>query len=115
MTLIMTLISALLPVVVGALQKVTGLSPATVSLIDGIGAAGATLTSTLTSSPQTSTSVLAALGATITVLQSELAGNAGAPTALIYLSAFEQAVGAGVTAANITAVVPASLEPVAAA
>ena len=112
MTLILTLISSLLPVVVAALQKVTGLSPTLAALIDSLGTAGATLGATLTASPATSASILAAFAATITVLQSELQGNAGATTALIYLGAFDAAVQAGIAASKITVVDPAQLQPV---
>ena len=115
MTLILSLISSLLPVVVAALQKVTGLSPSLATLIESLGSAGATLGATLTASPQTASSILAAFSATITVIQQELTGNTGATTALIYLGAFEAAVAAGLAASKITSVDPTQIQPVQAA
>ena len=112
MSLILSLIASLLPTVVAALQKVTGLSTGAVALIDGLGVAGASLGATLTASPQTGASILAAFAATITVLQQELAGNAGATVALIYLGAFEAAVAAGIAASKITVVDPTQIVPV---
>jgi hypothetical protein len=112
MTLILTLISSLLPIVLSEIQKLSGLSPSLVTLIEGLTSAGTTLASTLASQPATAPSILAAFAATITVLQTELAGNQGATTALIYLGAFDAAVQAGLAASKITVVDPAALEPV---
>ncbi len=112
MTLILTLITSLLPIVLDAIQKVTGLSTSTTSLITGLATAGTTLAASLTSQPATAPAILAAFAATITVLQNELAGNAGATTALIYLGAFDAAVQAGLAASKITSVVPGDLVPV---
>ena len=111
-SIILMLVSSLLPVIVTELQKLTGLSPAVGNLIDGLGTAATGLASTLTSSPSTAPAVLAALGATITVLQGELDGNEQATNVLIYLGAFDEAVQAGLTASKITAVDPAQLNPV---
>jgi hypothetical protein len=112
MTLILTLISSLLPIVLTEIQKITGLSPSLITLIEGLTSAGTTLVGTVTSQPATAPSILAAFAATITVLQTELAGNAGATTALIYLGAFDAAVQAGLAASKITSVEPAQLTPV---
>lgn len=112
MNLILILVSSLLPVVVSELQKLTGLSSTTASLIDGLGQAATGLASSLTSSPTTAASVLAALGATVSVLQTELQGNSGATTALLYLGAADAAVQAGLTASKITSVDPSALVPV---
>ena len=113
--IILMLVSSLLPVVVTELQKLTGLSPAMGSLIDGLGTAATGLATTLTSSPATAPSVLAALQATITVLQTQLAGNAQGTDILIYLGAFDEAVQAGFAASKITSVNPAALVPLSAA
>ena len=113
--IILTLISSLLPIVVTELQNLTGLSPAVGTLIDGLGTAATGLATTLTSSPATAPAVLTALGATMTVLQTELAGNGQATNALIYLGAFDAAVQAGLAASKITAVDPTLLAPVVAA
>jgi hypothetical protein len=111
---IFAIISALLPIVTTELQQFKVISPTTGALITGIeGAAAAfdtTLTSAVGSSTVTATSLLAAISAAVTVLQTQTGIS---PTALVLVAALDKAITAGLAATAITSVDPSQLQPIA--
>lgn len=112
-TSIFTIISALLPVVVNALEGFKAISPTVGGLITAVGTAATTFTSEVTANGAsiTATTFLAAIAAVIPVLQAELAGSPNSTTVLIYIAALDSAIAAGLAATKITAVDPAQLQP----
>lgn len=121
MNSIFGIISALLPIVTGALQGFKVISPTTGSLITSIEGAAQQFTETLTTPGATATasitaaSILGAIAAVLPVLRAELPTDGTASKVLLYITALEGAIVAGVAAANITEVDPTLLKPVEAA
>jgi hypothetical protein len=117
MTAILTIISALLPVVVQALEGFKAINPTVGNLITSIGSAGTVFATEVTAngSSITATTILAAIGAAVTVLQQELTGQPGAAAVLLYVAALDAAIQAGLSATTITSVDATKLAPVTAA
>lgn len=113
MNAIMLLVNAFLPLALTELQALTGLSPNIATLIQGIDAAG-TQFLTLYKSGQgntvTATSILTAVQAAITILQSQKEID---PKALAISSALAKMIQAGIDANNnLTEVDPNALQPI---
>lgn len=112
MNSILMIISALLPVVVNALEGFKTISPTVGNLITSIGSAGTAFATEVTSNSVSATTILAAIGAAVTVLQQELTGQPGTASVLLYVAALNSAIQAGLAATTITSVNPAALTPV---
>src|ERR1700761_8560070 len=115
MTSIIAIISALSPIVLGLLKSTTGIPATTLNLISGIEQAVAeflTLIKTGGSSANqvTAASVLAAIQASISILQQETTLS---PVALSYIAALDKALQAGMAAYTATTTVdPNQLQPI---
>ena len=115
------IIGALLPIVLNCLQGFKVISPTTGALITGVEGAAQTVTTALTTPGATGTpsatvlTVLGAISAALSVLKMELPADGSASKVLIYVTALESAIAAGVAAASITVVDPSQLKPVEAA
>lgn len=111
---ILAIISALLPVVVNALESFKTISPTIGNLITSVSSAGTVFATEVAAngSSVTATTVLAAIGAAVTVLQQELVNQSGTTAVLLYVAALDAAIQAGVSATSITSVDPTKLVPV---
>jgi len=110
---IFLIISALLPIVTTELQQFKVISPQVGSLITGIEAAATAAGTELTSGTPsiTATSLLAAISAALSVLQTQTTIS---PNVLAIIAAFDAALQAGLAATKITVVDPTKLQPIAA-
>jgi hypothetical protein len=117
LTSIFSIVAALLPIAVNALESFKTISPTTGSLINAIGGATTAFASEVTvNGPSvTATTILAAISAALTVLKSELPTNGTASAVLLYITAIESAIAAGLAATSITSVDATKLAPVIAA
>jgi hypothetical protein len=115
-TSIFTIISALLPILIQALQGAKILSPSIGGLITGIEGAASVVTQELTAPGATAdpsitvNTLLAAISAGLQVLQTETTIS---PTTLLIIAAVDSAIQAGLAAvASITSVDPTKLQPI---
>ncbi len=113
LTGIQTLVTALEPLALQELQALTGLSPQTAALVTGITGAiniFSTLVKAGKGNTVTAASILAALQASVGVLQTQTTLD---PKALAITSAFLKAIQAGIDAnAELTTVDPNVLQPI---
>ena len=111
---ILTIIAALLPIVTAELAQFKVISPTTGALITGIEGAATAFATELTANGTSvnATSLLSALQAALTVLQT--LPNVDSK-ALVLIAALTSAIQAGLTATNITAINPTALQPIVAA
>lgn len=112
-TSIFAIIGALLPFALSELQQFKVISPQIASLITAIEGSAASFTSGITTSNGaaniTATSLLSAISAAVTVLQSQ---TTIPPATLAIIQAVDSAIQAGLAARNITSVDPTALKPI---
>lgn len=114
MNTILLLIQGLFPIALTELQSIAGLPPTTVTLISGIEQAATTFLTLFKAgkgNTVTATSILAAITASLQILQTQTNLD---PKALAIISALAKAIQAGIDAnANLTEVDPTLLQPIA--
>jgi hypothetical protein len=112
---IFLIINALFPVLVGELQQFKVISPTTNGLVTGIEQAvsefATVITGNTTAVTTTVTSLLAAIGAGVQVLRTQVPTLS--PITLSIITATDSAIAAGLAASQITSVDPTKLQTIA--